>query len=221
MGREYRSRGDLEAALTWYRAGAKLCPRDFEAQFQTGLLLLQQSGDYAAAEKLLAKAVKLNPKHLNAHFALGEALLAQEKRDEAKEVFQKIVDTIDAQHTPSLLHLAKLNLKYDEQGVAAAEALYEQAKTLDPERPETYRKLAELYHAKGQHAEEQEALEKFLKLSSSDPDALRQLADLYIRRGDYAQAEGALRRIIALDKADKRLYTLLGEVMVQARAKAA
>lgn len=223
MAREFLARNDVEEALRWFREGAKLCPRDFEAQYQTGTLLLERSGDYAGAEKHLQRAVKATggSKHRDAHFALGEALLAQDKRAEAKAVFQKIVDKLDPNHTPSIMRLAKLNLKYDEQAVATAEALYEQAKSLEPGRPDTYRSLAELYREKGQHAEEQQALETFLKLSAPDPDALRQLADLYIRRGDFLQAEAALRQVIALGDGDKKLYTLLGEVMVQARARAA
>lgn len=221
LGRECKARGDLEEALRWYQAGAKLCPRSFEAQMESGLLLLERSGDGAGAEKTLRKAVKLQPKHVGAHFALGEALLSQDKRDEAKAVFEQIVNTLDANHTPSIMHLAKLNLKYDEQGAKAAEALYEQAKHLDPERPETYRQLAELYREKGQHDEEQEALESYLKLSSPSPELYRQLADLYIRRNDFARAEGALRQVIALGAGDKKTFTLLGEVMVQARSEAA
>ena len=221
LGREYKSRGDFETALNWYREAAKLLPRDFEAQYQAGLLLRERSGDQAAAEKLLRKAVKLNAKHANAHFVLGEALLAQDKKDEARAVFQFIIETLDAKHTLSLLHLAKLNLRYDMESIANAEALYDQALELDPNQPETYRQLAELYREKGQHDDEKQALESYLKLCAGDAEAHRQLADLYIRRGDFAHAEGTLRQVIALGSGDKKIYTLLGEVMVQARDKAA
>jgi tetratricopeptide (TPR) repeat protein len=222
LGREWRARGDGDEALRGYREAATLLPRDCETQFAAGTLVRERTGDLAGAEKLLAKATRLCPKHLEAHFALGETLLAQDKKDAAKEVFLNIVNTIDAAHAPTLLHLGKLNLRYEDSSVQAAEALFEQARTLDPDRAETHKKLADLYREKGQTEDEQRALETYLKLSSpGDADAHRQLADLYIRRGDYQKAETALRQVIALGQGDKKTYTLLGEVMVQARARAA
>jgi tetratricopeptide (TPR) repeat protein len=222
LAQEWKMRGELETALKYYREAARLLPKEFIAQFEAAQLLMEYLSDYSGAIRLLQKAVKLpaGSRHLMAHFYLGEALLARDKRDEAKEVFQTNVDEIDANHTKTLLHLAKLNLKYEEQGVQKAEALYEQALTLDPDLPETYRKMAELYREKGQTEEEQVALEKYLSLSQPDADKYQQLADLYIRRGDFVRAETALRQVIALGKGDKKLYTLLGEVLVQARAQA-
>jgi tetratricopeptide (TPR) repeat protein len=223
LAREWKMRGEIETAAKYYREAARLMPKEFAAQFETGQILMEHFSDHVSAIRLLQKAVKLpaGTRHLVAHFCLGEALLARDKRDEAKEIFQRIVDEIDPNHTKTLLHLAKLNLKYEEQGVQKAEALYEQALTLNPDLPETHRKMADLYHEKGQTEEEQLALEKYLSLSEPDPDRYQQLADLYIRRGDFVRAEAALRQVIALGRGDKKLYTLLGEVMVQAREKAA
>ncbi|HVK04711.1 MAG TPA: hypothetical protein VM490_14620 [Armatimonadaceae bacterium] len=222
LGREWKLRGETDAAARWYREAARLLPRDFEAQYETGLLLQEQYSDHANAARMLLKAVKLpgGGEHLGAHFALGEALLFLEKREEAKAVFQKIVDQIDHSHMPTLLHLARLNLKYEEQGILKAEELYQQARELDPEHPETYRKMAELYRERGLFEEEQVALERYLSLSEPDPERYQQLADLYVRRGDFVGAERALRQIIALGQGDKRLYILLGEVIMQAQSQA-
>jgi tetratricopeptide (TPR) repeat protein len=219
LAQEYQARSDWEMAAQYYREAAKLLPRDFTAQYEAASLLMEHFNDHVNAIRLLQKAVKLpaGAQHLNAHFLLGEALLARDKRDEARIVFQKIADEIDPNHTPTLLRLARLNLKYEEEGVRKAEALYEQARNLDPNLPETYRKMAELYRERGQSEEEQQALEKYLELSEPDADRYRQLADLYIRRGDFGRAEMAIRQIIALGQGDKKLYTLLGEVILQGR----
>jgi tetratricopeptide (TPR) repeat protein len=223
LAREWKMRGEIETAAKYYREAAKLMPKDFAAQFETGQILTEHFSDHTSAIRLLQKAVKMpaGTRHLMAHFCLGEALLARDKRDEAHEVFQRIVEEIDPNHTKTLLHLAKLNLKYEEKGVQKAEALYEHALTLDPDLPETYRKMADLYHEKGQIEEEQIALEKYLSLAEPDAERYQHLADLYIRRGDFVRAETALRQVIALGRGDKKLYTLLGEVMVQAREKKA
>lgn len=222
LGREWRLRGEADAAARWLAEAAKRMPKSFEAQYEAGLLLKEHYGDHAGAARHLARAVKLpgGGSHLNAHFALGESLLLLERRDEAKAVFEKIVNEIDREHTPTLLHLARLNLKYEEQGVRRAEELYEQALHLAPEHPETYQKMADLYREKGQVDAELEALEKYLTLAEPDADRYRQLADLYIRRGDFIRAEGALRQVIVLGKGDKKLYTQLGEIILQAQAQA-
>jgi|GEM_PF-2153888 len=223
LGREWKLRGEIETAARWYREAARLLPRDFEAQYEAGLLLKEHYSDYAGAARLLVKAVKLpgGTDHLGAHYALGETLVFLEKRSDAKAIFQRIIDVIDREHMPTLLHLAKLNLQYEAEGVRTAEELYQKARELDPDHPETYRKMADLYHERGQFEEEQAALEKYLSLSDPDPQKYRQLADLYIRRGDFIRAEGALRQIIALGQGDKRLYTLLGEVITQAQSQQA
>ncbi|MES2459916.1 MAG: hypothetical protein V4671_04975 [Armatimonadota bacterium] len=223
LAQELRLRGDIHSSLRYYKEAAKLLPKDFEAQFETGLVLKDSYADYSSAIKLLQKAVKLpeGKTHLQSHFALAEALLFCDKRTEAKKILQKITDDIDPEHTPTLLHLAKLNLKYEDEGVRLAEAFYAQASALNPNDPETYKGMADLYRERGQMEEEEQALEKYLMLSEPDATRYRQLANLYIRKRDFLRAESALRQVIALGQGDKPLYTLLGEVILQGRTQAA
>jgi tetratricopeptide (TPR) repeat protein len=223
LAQEFRMRGNLQSAVRYYKEAAKLLPKDFDAQFETASVLKNSYADYTSAVKLLQKAIKLpkGQKHLDAHFSLAEALLVINKRDEAKRLFQTIAEEIDPGHTPTLLHLARLNLKYEEEGVRLAEALYTQALTVSPNSAETYRGMADLYREKGQAEHEEQALEKYLMLSEPDAKRYRQLADLYIRKGDFIRAEGALRQVIALGEGDKQLYTLLGEVILQGSIRAA
>jgi Flp pilus assembly protein TadD len=81
--------------------------------------------------------------------------------------------------------------------------------------------MADLYRENGQSEDEEQALEKYLMLSEPDGMRYRQLADLYIRKGEFGRAEGALRQVIALGQGDKKLYVLLGEVILQGSAKKA
>lgn len=219
LAQESRARSDWETAKKYYEEAAPLLPKNFTAQYEAGIILSSHFSDDAGAIRLLKRAVKLpeGNKHLDAHFALGEALMRRELREEAKTIFAKIAGELNPQHAPTLIHLARLNLRYEEEGAKQAEALYEQAKRLNPDEPETYRRMADLYRERGQMAEEEEALEKFLTLSEPDAQRYRHLADLYIRRGDFHRAEDALRQVVALGQADKRLYVLLGEVISQKR----
>lgn len=222
VAQEWQGRGDFTKAVHWYRLTEQAMPDHFPALLAFGLLLKEQLSDFATAATILGKAV-LTPTgllSLEAQQALGESLLGIDRRDEARLVFQHIVERIDPNHTPALLNLARLNLKYEEKGMINAELLYERAATLEPSNPETYQHMAELYHAQGNSKMEQWALEQFLKNGPQDADQYRKLADLYFRRREYDKAESALRQVIALGKGDREVYILLGDI-IQLGQKAA
>ena len=219
VAQEWRRRGELSTALRWYQETERAMPEHFLTLYEYGLLLKEQFSDFVGAVNVLARAIILpsGNYHLECHLALAESLLALDKRDDARRVFQIIIERIDSNHTPSLLHLARLNLKFEEQGMLRAEMLYERVTTVDPNNPEAYQSMIDLYRAQGNTKMEQWALEQYLKLGAPDAGRYRELADLYIRRGDYQKAESALRQIIALGGAERDVYTLLGDVIQQAR----
>ena len=219
VAQEWARRGDYPAALRWYQEAERAMPDHFQTIFEYGILLKEQFHEYAGAVNVLARAVVLpaGTRHLEAHVALAEGLIALEKRDDARRVFQIILERIDSNHTPTLLHLARLNLKYEEQGMLRAETLFERAVSVAPDSPEAYEQLVELYRAQGNTKMEQWALEQSLKLGAPSAVRYRELANLYIRRGEFTKAESALRQIVALGKAERDVYTLLGDVIQQAR----
>ena len=222
LGDAMRSRDALSEAVAWYREAARLLPDDFPTLLSCARLLKENTADAAEVVRLLTHALTLpeGARSLEAHALLGEALAETDRRDEAKAIFRTIIEELDPGHTRSLLMLARLNLRYEQDGVATAEMLYARALEQEPDNPETYRRLADLYREEGETRLEQAALEKYLSLSSSDPSQYRQLADMYIRRQDWERAEGALRQVIALGQGDKKTYSLLGEVL-HARSRAA
>lgn len=217
IAQEWRKREDISRAVTWYQSALEAQPDHFTTLFEYGSVLKENLSDFANAAKLLAKAVSCpaGEQSLEAHSLLGESLLGLERREDARRVFQVIIDRIDPNHTPTLLQLARLNLKYEIQGMVKAETLYERAAALDPNNPETFKQMAELYQAQGNTRMEQWALEQHLKNGTQDADQYRQLADLYIRRREFEKAEGALRRVIALGQGNREVYTLLGDIIQQ------
>nr|WP_309693528.1 hypothetical protein [Armatimonas sp.] len=219
VAQEWHLRGDLPMALRWYQEAEQAMPGHFVTLLEYGLLLKEKFSDFTGAVNILARAVILpgGTKHLEAHFGLAESLLGLEKREDARRIFQIIVEKIDPNHTQTLLHLARLNLKFEELGMLRAETFYERAASVEPDNPETYKNMIELYRAQGNSKMEQWALEQYLKLGEADPLRFRELADLYIRRGEFEKAEGALRQVISLGKADRDTYTLLGDVVQQMR----
>jgi tetratricopeptide (TPR) repeat protein len=222
LAREMREQGELTEATRMFKEAAKLLPDSFEAQYETGMWLRERS-DNMGAIRYLKKAVALpsGTTHKDAHFALGEAFLGTGKREEALEVFEKILEEFDSDHSPTLLHMARLNLRYEEAGAKRAEQLYGKALALDSSNPEGYKRLALLQEEQGRFEEAEASWEQYLVLSPPDAESTRRIADLYLKRGDYVKAESALRQTVALGGGDKKLFGLLGEVIVQAQKQRA
>jgi tetratricopeptide (TPR) repeat protein len=224
IAQEYILRLDYDTALRWYQEAERRMPAHFPTLFEFGNLLKTQFSDFEGGATLLTRAIILPQAmhHLEAHIALGECFLALGRREDARQVFQIIVDRINPSHTPTLLHLARLNLRYEESGLSEAKSLFDRVANLDPNNPETYRQMAQVYHAEGDQEKEEEALEKYLQLSGiGDAERYKQLADLYIGRRDFEKAETALRQLIALGHASKDIYKLLGDVLSHGRQEAA
>ena len=222
LGAAMESRGAISEAVAWYREAARLLPDDFSVLLNCARLVKENTADATEVVRLLRHALTLpeGARSLDAHVLMGEGLAEIDQREEAKEVFRKVIEELDPGHTRSLLMLARLNLRYEQDGVATAEMLYARALEQEPDNPETYRRLAELYREEGETRLEQAALEKYLNLCSSDPAQYRQLVDMYMRRQDWERAENALRQLIGMGQADKKTYSLLGEVL-HARNRAA
>ena len=217
-----RGRGALSESVRWYREAAALLPQDFAVQLECARLMRDSTADSEEVVRLMERATALpeGERSLEAHVLLGEALADVERRDDAREIFRRIVDELDPSHTRSLLMLGRLSLRYQQEGVEEAGSLYARALEQEPDNPETYRRLAELYREEGETRLEQAAREKYLTLTSGDSAQYRQLADLYMRRGEWDQAESALRQVIQMGEGDKKTYSLLGEVL-HARSRAA
>jgi tetratricopeptide (TPR) repeat protein len=219
VAQEWKSRGDLSVALRWFQEAEKAMPDHFPTLLEYGMLLKEQFSDFPGAVNVLARAVILpaGGKSLEAHLALAESLLALDKREDARRIFQIIIERIDSNHTQTLLHLARLNLKFEEKGMLRAETYYERAANTEPDNPATYQQMVELYRAQGNTKMEQWALEQYLKLGPGDARSYRELADLYIRRREWEKAETALRQVIALGDTERDVYSLLGDVIQQTR----
>ncbi|MBC8141763.1 MAG: hypothetical protein H7Y38_10035 [Armatimonadetes bacterium] len=217
IAREKREQNDPDAAIL-FKEAAKLLPQSFDAQYETGTLLRERSEEELAV-RYLKKAVALpaGARNADAHYALAQALIATEKRDDAKIVLEKIIGTIDADYQPALLTLATVHLRYEESGVKRAEVLLEKAVSLNPDDANAYKRLALLHEEQGRFADAEAALEQYLALSSPDAAITRKLAALYLKRGDFIKAESAIRQTVALGGGDKKLFAQLGDVIQKAQ----
>ena len=191
LGRALYGQGKYRDAVTQFRRAADLRPDDGVSLRFLGTGLLS-SGDYAAADPVLRRAVAIaeRTKGLN-----------------------------DPETGASLNNLAQL--LYDKGDYAAAEPLFRRALAIaeqsqGPDHPDTgtsLNNLASLLQAKGDYAAAEPLLRRALAIAekAQGPDhpdtgiSLNNLASLLQAKGDYAAAEPLLRRALAI--AEKSLGT--------------
>lgn len=67
-------------------------PDGFLGRYGLGNKIMQEGGDMAEAIEHLSMAVKLDPTHVASHLALGRALVALNRKEEAKPILQAGID---------------------------------------------------------------------------------------------------------------------------------
>jgi tetratricopeptide (TPR) repeat protein len=116
--------GDPDGALAAFRKQLDSDPVDYDANFESGLILTRR-GQFAEAEPLLRRAVMLRPKSSGARVALADALTGEKKIPEARRELEAIVQEwpgFGAAHRRLAALYAAAGLKADaarEQALAA------------------------------------------------------------------------------------------------------
>jgi predicted Zn-dependent protease len=67
-------------------------PNGFLGRYGLGNKIMQEGGDMAEAVEHLSVAAKLDPTHVASHLALGRALVALNRKEEAKPILQAGID---------------------------------------------------------------------------------------------------------------------------------
>lgn len=148
------SRGKSQEAFDRFDYATSLAPNYVDARFNKAKVLIDV-GDYARAQKELAKVVELSPDDLDALLALGVAHRGKGEFKKAKVVWDRVVEAAPFRsdiRADALYNLGILQFNFLENEKAAAEAF------------DLYLKQAPIDHPKRKDAEEKK---KELGLSSS------------------------------------------------------
>lgn len=70
-------------------------PKSFEDYYREGWVLHGSSKDEDAAEENFRLAIAVDPNSADAHFGLGLVLKTQDRRQEAIQSFEKVVDILE------------------------------------------------------------------------------------------------------------------------------
>jgi protein O-mannosyl-transferase len=91
LGAALASRGEIDAAMTWFAKSLKIMP-DYPGANQNMAAALYKQGRYNEAEPLLARALKLQPRNPDLHVTLGAVLLKMDRKVEAAAHFQEALN---------------------------------------------------------------------------------------------------------------------------------
>jgi len=159
------------------------------------------AGKWAEAEQKLKDTLLINPTHVDTLYWLGWTYLQEKKWDEAKEIWEKDLNILNA--------LVALPQPKDAKGVAQPSqflTLQRAISTVLPLFPALRLKVEATEELNKQNFKA--AIIKFqeaLKLAQNDPDVYYNLALALARDNQYDAAEQALDKAIAL-KADDKGY---------------
>lgn len=123
-----------------------------------------ETGDFQRAEEALRRYLQFEPPNAQANIMLVQALVGQQKLEQARSWVRNLLDTLDLEDR----YNAELRIgEAYEQGeqFGDAEALYQAAGQLKPDQPEAYLKLASLLRRQGRTAEAQAVYGKIVTIA--------------------------------------------------------
>jgi tetratricopeptide (TPR) repeat protein len=181
-------------------------PKDADARSLAATFMLDQ-GDINKATLELQAVVTSSPDNAVAHYQLGRALLANGKREEARQQFEKAIQLRRDMVTPRL-GLAELQVLHSEFQ-AALDSVAEILK-LDPGNVNARLIESEALLGQKKYGESDSLIESMLKSNPSSPDVNYQAGVSALTQNRLKEAEAAFMRAYELNPANPR--GLLGVV---------
>jgi tetratricopeptide (TPR) repeat protein len=162
--------------------------------------------DLPAAVELFGRAARLERLDDASRFTLAMALIAMDRRDEARAELEQL--------PPSPLHLYWLGRLQSIGGnYAQAIRVYNRALTLDPEFWRAQDGIGLASQAMGRYEEAQRAFRAAMKsCGGKSAWPAYNLGAMLVSTGGYAEAEGALAEALRIDPAFSRAYYSLGRI---------
>jgi tetratricopeptide (TPR) repeat protein len=196
LGRLYRLDNESAKAEDEFKAALRLQPYSEEA-VTTLAYLYNEQGDPARAAQLLA-TIPDSERSSRLYSALGYTYEQQKDYKHALDAYRKAVD-LDHDNLDAMRGLAQ-NLLNDGQ-MDAALAQYKEVLAADPQDPQTYMRLAEIYRRTGQFTQALDALKKAQSYVQDSLEVPYDMAVIYQAQGRFDDAIQILQDLVR--KSDK------------------
>ena len=179
-------------------------------QFSFGFEFYER-GYLEQAEVFFQHALKDDPQNAEAYYGLGSAYLQQQKADDARKCFERVLQL----HTtyPGTLPNAWNNLgilSAREGNLELAIQQFQHALQIDPEHPIALQNLGSAYRQKNDWPKAKEALERSLSLIPDDAEANYSLGMVFAQQNDPDHAYEYLKKALAARPAFPEALNNLG-----------
>ncbi len=184
--------GKLPEAVEQYRAALALSPKDYEAHFALGRVLLRSQGDAAGAEEQFRAAIAARADSAPAKLGLSSALLAQKKYQAASDElaeYSKLAPEDRAAHfdrASALLYLDKFDEALVELDLSTAGSV---------PAADKLKMRGEIFMQQKKWKEAGDALKQALSLAPQDLEIAEWIGHTEIELKQYAAAAGILVQV--------------------------
>lgn len=162
---------------------------------------------FAKAEALFRQAVERDPDNIAFRMLLADALVEQDKSDEALDQYMRILE-LDPDFHKAMLNAGNVYARAGDYEKAAR--WYRQAIRKAPEYARGRYNLAYALAALGRTEEAIDQYEATLAIAPGYRAARENLARLLVEKGDFARAIDHLRELVEADPRDPRRHVQLG-----------
>jgi Tfp pilus assembly protein PilF len=195
LGDIFFARGELERAVTEFRAALSLRPDSPYAHNNLGVALTK-TGQIDEAIVHLNTAVQTLPTHATAHFNLGNALLQKGQLDAAAVQFEQQLE-LQPDHVGARCNLGTTYLEKGEVNQAMEE--YQKAIKLRPTYADAHYDLGNCYLQKGDAELATHEYEAAIRLAPRMAQARNNLAIILLQQGQLDQAISQWEQVLGFD----------------------
>jgi tetratricopeptide (TPR) repeat protein len=196
----------------------RLEPYDFGRNYVSLGFVFFERGYFEQAGTFFQQALDDDPQSAEALYGLGSCCLQQQKTQQAREYFQRVVEL--PPRYPGTLPNAWNNL-----GILAAREgnpdlaiqLFQRALQIDPEHSIALQNLGSAYRQKKDWPQAKRTLERALALSPDDPEANYGLGMVYAQQNDTERAYQYLQKAIESRPAYPEALNNLGILYLRTR----
>lgn len=204
---------DLDGAIAVTEAVTTKDPGNAEAWKLKGDLLLATQKAPDEALSAYRRALQADPKLVSAYAAILGVLMKEGKLDEAAALLQELKKFAGKQSQTRFL---EAQLAYQKGDFKQARELAQQLVQTFPNHPRTLQLAGATEFQLGALAQAEIYLAKAVQLAPDATVARRLLVMTYLRSGQPAKAVAALNAVAGKGGIDPELYSLAGEVYLQA-----
>ena len=200
----------IDKARDAAKDAVSLDPGSWEARVILATILMQDK-NYKAAQDHLEKLVQKESYNMDYLEQLATCYEQNDQSDKLMELDKKIA-ALNRKNVDSRLRLARYADK--KKDTETALTYYGELAELTPDSPEVFRRLYELYLAKGDKSKVISSMKKYIAIKPKDAEAHRDLGDVLYEQKDLDGALESYRTALKIDPGIKGFYKRYAEIVI-------